>query len=241
MGRTVDVVSRGRTRGERARGERARRPRGAPRSEGRGSPNERKALEASTSNEPHLSRTDLSTLEKKGCGALDSWIRGSEGATREPITDLDSLPSRSPARDSARTTPSGLRTASPFSRRAEPHASTFGSKMGFANIWATKAECNGKGQRRWCVPPAPPAGRPCAEPAFFSDDGRLRPIAPLRHASAPARDSGRDRIRGTDSPRRARLSGGWDAARRRGSAQRGRMRSLGFHPCITSTCERHHP
>ena len=111
--------------------------------------------------------------------------------------------------------------------------------MGFANIWATKAECNGKGQRRWCVPPAPPAGRPCAEPAFFSDDGRLRPIAPLRHASAPARDFGRDRIRGTDSPRRARLSGGWDAARRRGSAQRGRMRSLGFHPCITSTCERH--
>jgi len=23
--------------------------------------------------------------------------------------------------------------------------------MGFANIWATKAEFNGKGQRRWCV------------------------------------------------------------------------------------------
>jgi hypothetical protein len=23
--------------------------------------------------------------------------------------------------------------------------------MGFANIWATKAECTGKGQRRWCA------------------------------------------------------------------------------------------
>ena len=32
--------------------------------------------------------------------------------------------------------------------------------MGFANIWATKQECNGKGQRRWCV------SRPVAVPGF---------------------------------------------------------------------------
>jgi len=32
-------------------------------------------------------------------------------------------------------------------RQAKVQASLV--NMGFANIWATKAECNGKGQRRW--------------------------------------------------------------------------------------------
>ena len=32
-------------------------------------------------------------------------------------------------------------------REAKVQASL--ANMGFANIWATKAECNGKGQRRW--------------------------------------------------------------------------------------------
>ena len=40
-------------------------------------------------------------------------------------------------------------TLSPFQRRTA--RSHLGANMGFANIWATKQECNGKGQRRWYV------------------------------------------------------------------------------------------
>ena len=39
--------------------------------------------------------------------------------------------------------------------------------MGFANIWATKQEFNGKGQRRWCV------SRPVAVPASGAPSGSV--------------------------------------------------------------------
>jgi hypothetical protein len=42
--------------------------------------------------------------------------------------------------------------------------------MGFANIWATKQECNGKGQRRWCVSFTGRRGRlPGRHPTGFGD------------------------------------------------------------------------
>jgi hypothetical protein len=66
--------------------------------------------------------------------------------------------------------------------------------MGFANIWATKQECNGKGQRRWCV------SRPVAVPGFrrafgqrvFSANASIRRLAgstsPSRRATVSRRD-----------------------------------------------------
>jgi hypothetical protein len=66
--------------------------------------------------------------------------------------------------------------------------------MGFANIWATKQECNGKGQRRWCV------SRPVAVPGFrrafgqrvFSANASIRRLAgstsPSRRAAVSRRD-----------------------------------------------------
>ena len=58
--------------------------------------------------------------------------------------------------------------------------------MGFANIWATKQECNGKGQRRWCV------SRPVAVPGFRRAFGQRVYSANASIRRLPARRLRRD-------------------------------------------------
>ena len=109
--------------------------------------------------------------------------------------------------------------------------------MGFANIWATKAEFNGKGQRRWCVsspssratfrPGGLLGGEPCFSSAFCGSAGpRRRPcdVRSPRCATKRLPDTSRRREFPNVHDR-----GGLGSSARRATRRRKRA-ILGFQP-----------